>query len=61
ENRLTWINGWDPQRITRYDYYYNITSTPLIYILDREKKIIAKKLPVESIESFIDDYRKNNR
>jgi len=61
ENRLTWINGWDPSRITRYDYYYNINSTPIIYILDRDKKIIAKKLPVESVESFINDYRKFNR
>jgi len=60
ENKLTWINGWDPMRITRYDYYYNVTSTPLIYILDRDKKIIAKKLPVESVESFINDYRKYN-
>ncbi|MFN8239503.1 MAG: thioredoxin-like domain-containing protein [Bacteroidales bacterium] len=58
DNNLDWINGWDPQRMTNYDYYYNVTSTPGIYILDRDKKIIAKKLPVESIESFIDNYRK---
>lgn len=61
ENKLYWINGWDPMRITRYDYFYNVTSTPLIYILDRDKRIIAKKLPVESVESFINDYRKFNR
>jgi len=61
EKKLYWINGWDPMRTTRYDYYYNVTSTPLIYILDRDKKIIAKKLPVESVESFINDYRKYNR
>lgn len=60
ENKLYWINGWDPMRTTRYDYYYNVTSTPLIYILDKDKKIIAKKLPVESVESFINDYRKYN-
>lgn len=60
ENKLNWINGWDPARLTRYDYYYNITSTPIIYILDRDKKIIAKKLPVESVESFINDYRRYN-
>ncbi|MGQ9619878.1 MAG: thioredoxin-like domain-containing protein [Bacteroidales bacterium] len=60
ENKLYWINGWDPMRTTRYDYYYNVTSTPLIYILDRDKHIIAKKLPVESVESFINDHRKYN-
>ena len=60
ENKLDWINGWDPQRMTNFDFYYNITSTPIVYILDRNKIIIAKKLPVESIASFIDNYRKYN-
>jgi len=58
QNELTWINGWDPQRATGYDYYYNIQSTPIVYILDRNKKIIAKKLAVEDISGFIDNYRK---
>jgi peroxiredoxin len=58
DNKLNWINGWDPQRATNYDYYYNINSTPTVYILDRNKTIIAKKLPVESIATFIDNYRK---
>ena len=58
QNELTWINGWDPQRATHYAYYYNIQSTPIVYILDRNKKIIAKKLAVEDISGFIDNYRK---
>ncbi len=58
ENKLTWINGWDPARSSHFDSYYNVQSTPLIYILDRNKKIIAKKIAVEDIGSFIDNYRK---
>lgn len=58
DNGLGWVNGWDPQRLSRYDYLYNVESTPLIYILDRDKKIIAKRLAAEDIESFIDSYRK---
>jgi peroxiredoxin len=61
DNKLTWINGWDPQRATNFDYYYNVQSTPGVYILDKNKIIIAKKLPVESIGSFIDNYRKYNK
>lgn len=57
ENKITWINGWDPQRSTHFDYYYNVQATPLIYILDRNKKIIAKKLSIEDVPSFIDNYR----
>lgn len=57
DNGLTWINGWDPQRMSRFDYFYNVESTPMIYILDRNKKIIAKRLGVENIGSFIEAYR----
>ena len=58
ENSLTWINVWDPFRQTRFDFYYNVNSTPMVYILDSGKNIIAKKLPVESIEEFLSAYRK---
>jgi thiol-disulfide isomerase/thioredoxin len=58
ENKLTWINGWDPQRSSHYDYYYNVQSTPTIYILDKNKIIIAKKLSVEDIGPFLENYRK---
>lgn len=58
DNKLKWINGWDPQRSSHYDYLYNVQSTPTIYILDKKKKIIAKKLAVEEIGPFIDNYRK---
>jgi len=58
EHELTWINGWDPERLSHFDYFYNVQSTPTIYILDRNKKIIAKRLAVEDIPSFIENYRK---
>jgi len=58
DNNLDWINGWDPERRTNYGFYYNIESTPTIYILDKEKIIIAKKLGVDDIGSFIDSYRR---
>jgi thiol-disulfide isomerase/thioredoxin len=58
DNKLTWINGWDPKRSSHFDYYYNVQSTPTIYILDKNKKIIAKKLGVEEIGPFIENYRK---
>jgi thiol-disulfide isomerase/thioredoxin len=58
DNKLTWVNGWDPERSSHYDYYYNVQSTPIVYILDKNKKIIAKKLAVEDISPFIDNYRK---
>lgn len=58
ENDLDWINGWDPERRTNFGYYYNVEATPLIYILDRDKTIIAKKLGIEDVPSFIENYRR---
>jgi len=58
KNKLDWINGWDPDRKTYFDFYYNVKSTPMIYILDRNKKIIAKKLAADDVPSFIENYRK---
>ena len=61
DNKLTWINGWDPQRSSHFDFYYNVQSTPTVYILDKNKIIIAKKLAVENIGAFIDNYRRSMR
>jgi thiol-disulfide isomerase/thioredoxin len=61
DNNLIWINGWDPRRVTNFDYYYNVQSTPSVYILDKNKVIIAKKLPIESVGSFIDNWRKYHK
>jgi thiol-disulfide isomerase/thioredoxin len=61
EHNLDWINGWDPQRLSHFDYFYNVQSTPTIYILDKNKKIIAKRLSVDDIPLFLDNYRKYYR
>ena len=61
DNKLIWTNGWDPARSSHFDFYYNVQSTPLVYILDKNKKIIAKKLAVEEIGTFIENYRKYSK
>ena len=51
---LNWINLADPEVRSNFRYEYNIETTPQLFILDDQKKIIAKKLDVEQIEEFID-------
>lgn len=52
-----WINAWNP-----YDYkfkeLYDISTTPNIYILDKNYKIIAKRIGPEQCEEIIDHYKK---
>ncbi len=53
ENELNWVNVWDPYRSSNYHKLYDVYSTPLIYVLDHEKKIIAKRIGAESVEQII--------
>lgn len=47
-----WLNAWNPYS---YDFKlkYDVVSTPQIYILDENKKIIAKKIGPEQVEEIL--------
>jgi peroxiredoxin len=50
------VNGLDFINVADYLGYrtlYDISSTPVIYILDANKKIIAKRIGVDQLEDFI--------
>ena len=53
QNDLIWTNLADPYFRSNFRKEYNVVTTPTIYVLDRNKKIIAKKLGVEQIPGFI--------
>ena len=55
EFQLDWVNAADPFTRSNFRREYNVRTTPTIYVLDQEKRIIAKKLGVEQIEGFIRD------
>ena len=50
---LDWTNVWDPSVTSNFRSLYDIYSTPVIYILDPTKHIIAKRLDVESSLKFL--------
>lgn len=47
-----WHNAWAPTSHAFRDLY-NIYSTPVIYILDKDKKIMAKRVSPEQVEEII--------
>jgi thiol-disulfide isomerase/thioredoxin len=50
-----WYNVWDgPYPHTGFRDFYDIYSTPVVYVLDRDKKIIGKRIGIESIKSLIE-------
>ncbi len=58
DHNLKWINVSDLYNNTHFRNYYDIYSTPVIYLLDNQKRIIAKRLDTEKLRDFIDNYRK---
>ncbi|HWS00378.1 MAG TPA: redoxin domain-containing protein [Prolixibacteraceae bacterium] len=48
-----WTNVWDPMYGSNFRKLYDVTTTPIIYILDKNKKIVAKRLDVESSVKFL--------
>ena len=52
-----WVNVSGPRSyVGSYQKLYDAFQTPTIYVLDRKKKIIAKKLPAEKLEDFLSRY-----
>jgi peroxiredoxin len=44
--------------VGHYQQLYDAVTTPTIYVLDDKKKIIGKKISVEHLEEFINNYDK---
>lgn len=53
-----WINVYDPYNLSNYRNLYDVYSTPIVYILDKDKKIVAKRIAVEDIAGFMEHYLK---
>jgi thiol-disulfide isomerase/thioredoxin len=49
-----WLNVWNPYDFG-YKKTYDIRTTPVSYILDKDKKIVAKKLTPKQTEDFINN------
>jgi len=59
EKKLNWTNVWDSYTATDFKNNYDIYSTPVIYLLDENKKILAKRIGVEQLDDFYDNYFKD--
>jgi len=49
-----WVNVWDSRGEIDFARLYDVTSYPVIYILDQDKKIIGKHLDVSRLQDFFD-------
>lgn len=48
-----WIHTVDPYLASRYYTLYNVKTTPQVYILDKDKKILSKNISGEQLEEVM--------
>ena len=62
KHKLDWINGSDGEDFTsNFRSLYDVYSTPQTYLLDKDKKIIAKKVSVEALEEILNYYLEKDK
>lgn len=47
------INCWNPHGQANLQMYYNTVTTPTFYLLDKDKKIIAKSISIEQMADIL--------
>lgn len=55
QNLDNWINAWDPYNQSNFRHNYDVKATPSIYLLDKDKNIIGKRIDVETVEKILED------
>jgi peroxiredoxin len=53
---LDWINAWDPYETTNFRELYTVQTTPQIYLLNADKKIIARRVTHDLLEQLLRFY-----
>lgn len=46
------VNVWDPKRVSNYWYWYDTSTTPMMYVMDENHQLFAKKIDVETLEKI---------
>lgn len=54
EMQLKWINTADKYAQARAKQLYDIQMTPFMYMLDKDKKILFKKIAADQVEEIVD-------
>ncbi|MEN8120381.1 MAG: thioredoxin-like domain-containing protein [Bacteroidota bacterium] len=62
ENEMfPFINVWEPFGYTRFRDKFDISSSPVLYLLDKDKKIIAKRINPDQAINIIEEIEKSKK
>ena len=60
-NMDIFLNVWEPFGISHFRDKYDISSTPVLYLMDKDKKIIAKRISPQQVVNIIDELEKEEK
>jgi peroxiredoxin len=58
DKKMQWTNYADPYYLAKAKMLYNIKTTPGIFLLDKDKKIILKKFEMDDLKRFLETNNK---
>lgn len=54
KHNLDWINVYDGKQWTSFHNLYDLIATPTIYLLDKDKKIMAKRINAHQLRKYLE-------
>ncbi len=61
EHHLEWINVWDPYNQSKFRETYGIKTTPVIYVIDKNRKIAYKRIDVDTLREIFEKQFKEKK
>ena len=58
-HKLDWINVMNYYHTSNFHDDYDVLTTPMLYLLDENKHIIAKKINTEDLDKVIKHYKEH--
>ena len=55
EKKYDWINVQDTAHLSKFREFYDIYSTPVAFILDKERNIIGKRIDPTAMKGFFEE------
>lgn len=59
KHKLDWINVMDIFHSSNFRHDYDVLTTPMMYLLDDKKKIIAKKMNTEDLDKILIHFKEH--
>jgi hypothetical protein len=48
------MNVWDPKRESYFWHFYDTSTTPGLYLINKERKIVAKKIDLQTLDMILE-------